>query len=390
MSNRNQKIVQYYLWAGVVEGVLALAILLLIPSDPKNAWLFGFSKSRLAIAAGISLVAAAFGGLAWRVGKNPYGTTPDRVAKFAGDFPLFGPVMLTLYGAALFGTYLYLYFGFQPLSTLQGVLVRIFPVVFYVFTRWGQAIVVWVKLAQHGPSTEVVNQPGAIQITPAKVAILLAGIAIFLILTSSLLDVIEALTWEQKFWGFRVKFDLDQEANIPTYFSTLNLFLAAGLFTTIGLLKPKIKGSFSSHWLGLGLIFFFLSVDETSVLHEKFIAIFKLWFHPQGIFFFGWVILAIPLVLFIALAYLRFFLHLRTRFKIMIFVSVLIYLSGAVGMEMVGGWYAEHYGENHDFYNVLTTLEETLEPIGMISLIYTLLLYMSQYFPELKIQVSNH
>ncbi|HNB52656.1 MAG TPA: hypothetical protein PK530_11965 [Anaerolineales bacterium] len=386
MSNRSQKIMQYYLWSGVVEGVLALIILLLIPSDPKNAWLFGFSKFRLAMVVGILLVTGAFAWWARGVGKKD-GAFADQVARFAGDFPVYGPVMLTLYGAALFGTYLYLYFGFQPLSTLQGVLVRIFPVIFYAFTRWGQAIIVWVKLAQNHP-VATRTQP-LIQITPAKVAILLAGIALFLILTSSMLDVIEALTWEQKFWGFRVKFDLDQEANVPTYFSTLNLFLAAGLFTLIGLLKPKTKGSFSTHWLGLGLIFFFLSIDETSVLHEKFILIFKTLFHPQGIFFFGWVILAIPFVALTALAYLRFFLHLPNKYKIMIFVSILIYLSGAVGMEMVGGWYAEHYGEARDFYNVLTTLEETLEPIGMISLIYTLLLYVSENFPELKIKVGK-
>ncbi len=385
------KALRYYFISGFIEGLLALAILLLIPSDPKNAWLFGFSKSRLAIAAGILIVTAAFGWGARGFGKKAgHAPLAERVARIAGDFPLFGPVMLGLYGVALFGTYLYLYVGFQPLSTLQGVLVRIFPVIFFAFARWMQTIIVWIMFTWRTPRE---SSPGQTQlllhITPGKVATLLAGIALFLILSSSLIDVIEALTWEQKFFGFRVKFDLDQEANLPTYFASLNLFLAAGLFTAIGLLKRQTKGTFFQHWLGLGLIFLFLSIDETSVLHERFILIFKLWFRPQGIFFFGWVILAIPLVVITALAYLRFFLALPTRFKIMIFGAILCYLAGAVGMEMVGGWYAENVGENHDFYNVITTLEETLEPIGIITLIYTLLLYISQNFQEIRLQVVS-
>jgi len=391
MPDSSQKTLRYYLHTGVIEGLVALIILFLIPSDPKNAWVLGFSKSRLAMAVGLLIVTGAFGWLTRTFGKKEqHLVLSNRLAKIAGNYPNFGPVMLFLYGLVIFGTYLYLILAFQPLSTLQGVLVRIFPLVFYALTRLVQAIMVWIILARRSPQeNKPLDNQLFIQITPSKIATLLGGIALFLILASSMLDVIEALTWGQKFWGFRVKFDLDQEANIPTYFSTLNLFIAAGLFTLIGMLKPKTKGFFAQHWLGLGLIFFFLSVDETSVLHEKFIEIFKLWLHPEGIFFFGWVILAIPLVIITALAYLRFFLHLPIKYKILIFSSIFIYLAGAVGMEMVGGWYAENHNENNDFYNILTTIEETLEPIGIVTLIYTLLLYISQSFYELKLRVVS-
>jgi hypothetical protein len=386
MTNISIKTLRYYLISGAIEGLLALAILLLIPSDPKNAWLFGLSKSRLAIAAGILIVTAAFGWGARGFGKKDRHAFAERVAKFAGDFPVFGPVMLGLYGVALFGTYLYLSVGFQPLSTLQGVLVRIFPVVFFAFTRLVQTIIVWGTLARAGRATPAGE---GILLRPQKIVTLLAGIALFIVLASVMIDVIEELTWAQKFFGFRVKFDLDQEANIPTYFATFTLLLAAILFAVIGMMKSQTKDTFARQWQGMGLIFFFLSLDEAAVLHERFIGIFELFVQPTGIFYFGWVIIAIPLVILVGIAYFRFFLHLPPKMKILFVVSAFFYLAGAVGMEMVGGWFAEAYGENRPLYNVITTVEEIFEITGILTLIYTLLLYMSQNFNELKLRISD-
>lgn len=386
----NLKTLRYYFYAGFVEGLLAFVILLLIPSDPKNAWLFGLSKSRLAMAAGILAVALVFGWLGRSFGKKEdHVTFAQRVTHFAGNFPVYGPVILTFYGIVIFGAYLNLIIAFQPLSTLQGVLLRILPVMVYLFTRLVQTIMVWIILARQVSRESAIDGQLLIQITPSKVTIILAGIALFLILASFTLDTIESLTWAQKYWGFRVKFDLDQEANIPTYFSSFILLISATLFTLIGLMKRRTKGQFAQHWVGLGMIFLFMSLDETAVLHEKFIPIFKEWLHPQGIFFFGWVILALPLVAITALIYLRFFLHLPTKYKILIFISIAVYLTGVLGTEMIGGWFAEYIGESNPFYNVLTTFEESLEPIGIITLIYTLLQYLRENFEIVKIQVTN-
>lgn len=390
MSNPSVKLLRDYLLSGIIEGFLAFVILLLIPSDPKNAWLFGFSKSRWVIAAGILIMTAAFSWLARSFGKQKsHSAFAEWVAKIAGDFPIFGPVMLGLYGMALFGTYLYLYFGFQPLTTLQGVLVRIFPIVFYAFTRLVQAIIVWVTLARRQGAKDERSASPILHIQPRKIVTFLAGIALFIVLASVMIDLIEELTWAQKFFGFRVKFDLDQEANIPTYFATMILLLAALLFAIIGMLKPSTKGAFARQWQGMGLIFFFLSLDEAAVLHERFIGIFQLFLKPTGFFYFGWVILAIPLVIVTGIAYFRFFLHLPPKMKVLFVVSAFFYLAGAVGMEMVGGWFAEHYGENRPLYNVITTVEEIMEMTGIITLIYTLLLYVSQNFSELKLRIST-
>jgi hypothetical protein len=50
MDNR-----QHIFWLIALEGILCLVLLFIIPSDLKNAWLLGFSPSRLLIAFGLIL-----------------------------------------------------------------------------------------------------------------------------------------------------------------------------------------------------------------------------------------------------------------------------------------------------------------------------------------------
>ena len=50
MDNR-----QHFFWLTALEGILCLVLLLIIPSDPNNAWIFGLSPFRLLIALGLIL-----------------------------------------------------------------------------------------------------------------------------------------------------------------------------------------------------------------------------------------------------------------------------------------------------------------------------------------------
>ncbi len=50
MDNRQQ-----FFWLTALEGILCLVLLLFIPSDPNNAWMFGRSPFRLLMALGLVL-----------------------------------------------------------------------------------------------------------------------------------------------------------------------------------------------------------------------------------------------------------------------------------------------------------------------------------------------
>ncbi len=61
MSRQPEKIIKAFLLLSLIEGIIVAVILLLIPPDPKNAFLFGYSKSRLVLLAGTLILLAAFG-----------------------------------------------------------------------------------------------------------------------------------------------------------------------------------------------------------------------------------------------------------------------------------------------------------------------------------------
>jgi hypothetical protein len=180
-------------------------------------------------------------------------------------------------------------------------------------------------------------------------------------------------------------FYTDAEANIPTYFNTILLFIPSLFLAIISMWKNSVKDKFRIHWFGLSLVFLYLSMDEAAVLHEKLIAPMRSLFNFEGyggLFYFAWVIPGMAAVLLFILAYLRFFLHLENNYKFLFFISLAIYVGGIIGGEMLSGHFAETIGLKNFTYAMYTSIEESLEWIGCSLTIYSLLKYMQQYLPE--------
>lgn len=56
-----------------------------------------------------------------------------------------------------------------------------------------------------------------------------------------------------------------------------------------------------------------------------------------------------------------------------LFIAGVLYIGGAIGVEMVGGVVASNIGEDNLLYGLTTTLEESFELFGLLVLINTLL-----------------
>ena len=87
----------------------------------------------------------------------------------------------------------------------------------------------------------------------------------------------------------------------------------------------------------------------------------------------------IPAIAFLSvliLTYLKFILSLPNRTKFWLILSGTVYILGAIGMELIGGYRVELYGYNDSIYIVIATIEEMLEMTGTILFIYTLLEYL--------------
>lgn len=182
-------------------------------------------------------------------------------------------------------------------------------------------------------------------------------------------------------------FDLDGEENVPSYFSIVTLLFAGGLLGVIGLLNKVRKEPFVSRWFFLSVWFFLMAYDEGFQVHEGMSAGVKIYLGnvDHGLFHFAWVIPALAFLAALVIFLFRFLAYLPPKTRRAFLISGLIYISGAVGMEMLDGFYADLYGYDHLFYKLLTDLEEFLEMTGNALFIISMLMYLRDHFREIRI-----
>jgi spermidine synthase len=220
----------------------------------------------------------------------------------------------------------------------------------------------------------------AIPINAQKVARILTMIALCLALVSIGATYIEELVGAENadpallnlLWTFGV----DQEESIPTWFSASILLGCAGLLSVIAMAKRADQDRYARHWMGLAIIFLYLSMDEGAALHELTTGPLRDLFGATGVIFFAWVIVGVPLALIFVLVYLRFLFHLPTNIRNLFVLAGMMYVGGAVVIEGINSnlWYLNNGSTL--FYSAITSVEEFFEMTGVIVFIYTLLSYI--------------
>ena len=134
----------------------------------------------------------------------------------------------------------------------------------------------------------------------------------------------------------------------------------------------------------VAFLLLFFAIDEFTAMHERLTKLFKHFPDFNGTFYFKWVIPGISFVLLFGLLYFFFFLHLEIRYKWLFLASAVLFFSGALGFEIIGGRYANYNDTRNFTFEMITTAEELLELGGIALLIYSLLEYMREYFREVR------
>lgn len=183
-------------------------------------------------------------------------------------------------------------------------------------------------------------------------------------------------------------FNLDEETNFPTYFSSMLLFFSCILTFFISSSKRKTAEKYSVNWYIISLILLLMSMDEILMLHEQLSTPIRNLFHTQGFFYFAWLIPATITIIVFLIANINFFISLPPRFQKEFFIASLIYFIGAFLMEMIGGKFLSFYGQNNFRYAIITTIEESFEMLGLIILLNSLLSYCKEELPNLSIKLG--
>jgi hypothetical protein len=64
--------------------------------------------------------------------------------------------------------------------------------------------------------------------------------------------------------------------------------------------------------------------------------------------------------------------------KRLFIIAILIYLGGAMFVEVLNGYYKFVHGDKNLVYDLFSMLEEVMEMLGVVVLIHSLLLYITQ------------
>ncbi len=227
-------------------------------------------------------------------------------------------------------------------------------------------------------------QPRTVFFFLSIVAVSLVGIGLATILYVLLTD-------NSEFAGnLMLIFNLGRETSIPTWYSGTLIFLSALSLLLVWTVKVRAKDRYRHYWFGLFTVFVLLSIDEVAAIHEVFggYIVRSVVGQTSGLFFYSWVIAGGTFALVFALIFLKFLLGLPARTRWLFIVSGAMFVSGAVGMEMINGQHSESYGSWTPVYALGTGLEELLEMMGITLFLFAILDYVKRYVGGINVKLE--
>ena len=142
--------------------------------------------------------------------------------------------------------------------------------------------------------------------------------------------------------GFLRLVDVGSEQSLSTYFSVINLLLAAGLLFTIYAHESKVVKPASGYWLFLSILFLFLSIDESAGIHEKFGNLHeymvRMDFIEPMLDTHQWIPFGVIFVICVFVILLPFLRSLPTKTRNYFLIAGTVFVTGAIGFEFLGAY----------------------------------------------------
>lgn len=169
--------------------------------------------------------------------------------------------------------------------------------------------------------------------------------------------------------------DVDFEGSAFTWFSIIMAFFIAQTAYRCGVDDALENGRFWFHWYLLALLFLLVSFDDFATLHEKFDIAINKRFQPTGILYHLWAVPAGILSVLGIVAFLPFIRSFPPRISLQLILAAVLFLTGAVGLELLGGNVRYQVGVDTLRYRLFTNAEEGLEIAGLLTFIHALYLH---------------
>lgn len=211
--------------------------------------------------------------------------------------------------------------------------------------------------------------------SPVQIFKTLLLIVIMLCLLSLISTEVYSTTSSGGVKHIMLKFNVGQENNVPTWFSsTLYIFVSMIAFWIAFTVQSMKTSRFLIHWYGIATLGLLLSIDESSSFHELLTPATKHFINTAGFFDNAWMIPIAGLVIAFTILYIPWLISLPRRIAVIFITAGLLLVTGAMGFEGIGSLVLERYGADL-FYHFIVAVEEGLEMVGISTAIYGLLLH---------------
>jgi hypothetical protein len=219
---------------------------------------------------------------------------------------------------------------------------------------------------------------GVCHLSPQRVASTLMLVIGALVVLNLAVQCIHFLTAAH--WPNLLRFvNLSREGNLPTWYQSATLFLAGGVAGLVAVAARQQSDPFRYHWTAVALVFIYLSMDEGAAIHELTVRPLRAALGATGILYYSWIILGALAVVASGVLFRRFIAGLPVPTRRRLIVAAIVFLSGALGVEALGGMFAEINGRNNLAYGLITTVEETCEMAGVALFIVALLEHLRDH-----------
>ena len=219
----------------------------------------------------------------------------------------------------------------------------------------------------------------------------LSHTAVALLLLSVLTKTLQKIDIERYSWTAAQvisHFDIDVEGSVPTWFSNLILFFAAAQLLLIGYLQRRRGNRLARYWSGLGALFVLLSMDEITGFHNIPIVSETSARAVSDFLAISWVVHGMAGVALMGLFFVPFLRALPRATAFGFIRAGLVYVGGALLMEMIGAHFIYTIGFTHPVVSAILTVEEGMDMFGVILMIATLFGHIEREFPGLGVTVT--
>ena len=245
-----------------------------------------------------------------------------------------------------------------------------------------------VRSTSAAPAPLAASTPIAIRLVGRQFARVLAMAAVCIVLLGWFREIYVGLFGLETALKNLRHIDMDLEGTLPAWFSSFVLVTAAVQLAAIAGLSRRENDKDWRYWGFLAVIFLYLAIDEAIAIHEVLIHPLRTAFNLSGILHFSWVLPGAAVVMAVGCYFLPFVLRLPRQHAVRFVICGTIFVGGALGMELVGGYFASRYGMTSPIYLVAMLIEETMEITGSTMFVYALFSYLHDRWGVWAVEVG--